>query len=180
MAASWTCVPKRTSGPEPRRASELWALPFRRRDVIVELATAVALTLSSSAMASTEVGQRTAEVELRLDRPLVFGGERPKATLVNPGHVRLVHGVRFTLERRQEGGWRVVNCGQAFIMPLLELRAGEVSAPQPIGFYGPPGPRRELKPGLYRVTKSVWPARTYPGRPMLRVSAIFRVAADAG
>jgi hypothetical protein len=68
----------------------------------------------------------------------------------------------------------VVNCGQAFIMPLLELRA--VSAPQPIGFCGPPGARRELKPGFYRVTKSVWPARTYPGRPMLRVSAIFRVA----
>jgi hypothetical protein len=71
--------------------------------VIVELATAVALTLSSSATASTEVGHRTAEVELRLDRSLVFGGERPKATLVNPGHVRLVHGVPFTLERRQEG-----------------------------------------------------------------------------
>jgi hypothetical protein len=93
--------------------------------------------------------------------------------------MRLVYVDPFKLERRENGAWNEINDGQAFLMPLWELRRGATSRPQPIGFYGPPGARRVLEPGLYRVTKAVWPARTYPGKPVLIVSAIFRVVRDA-
>jgi len=132
--------------------------------------------MGSSSGASMPVGEGEAAVQMHLSRSVVIGDERPNATLVNTGDVILVHGVPFKLERRENGAWRWVNRGQAFPMPLLELRPGETSRSQPIGFFGPPGARRALLPGVYRVTKAVSPARSYPGPPVLHVRAIFRVA----
>ena len=148
--------------------------------MIGEFVTALAVAVGPTSTASTAVGNRSAEVQLRLDRGTVFGDGRPNATLLNTGEIRLVYVDPFKLEQRENGIWREINGRQAFLMPLWELRRGATSRPQPIGFSGPPGARRELEPGQYRVTKEVWPARTYPGRPVLRVSAIFRVARPPG
>jgi hypothetical protein len=147
--------------------------------VIAAFVTALARAVGTSSTVSTAVGHRTAEVQLRLDQYVVSGDDRPNATLVNTGDVRLVYVDPFRLERREKGAWHEINDGQAFLMPLWELRPGDTSRPQPISFYGPPGSRRELEPGLYRVSKAVWPVRSHPGGRRVIVTALFRVVAGA-
>jgi hypothetical protein len=117
-----------------------------------------------------------AAVELRLEPSVVQSGEAPKATLTNTGKLELVYGVPFKLELKTEDGWRWVNRKQAFILPLIPLRRGETSDPQPIAVYRDEPTRVDLEPGLYRVTKTAGLADSYPAGPTLRVQAEFRVS----
>jgi hypothetical protein len=129
----------------------------------------------ASDVASASAGNRMARVELRLEPSAVRNGEAPKLTLTNTGRVNLVYGVPFELERQTASGWKWVNREQAFILPLLLLRPGETSDPQPIAVYVSEPTPVELAPGLYRVTKDAGLQDSYPSGRELRVSVTFRV-----
>jgi hypothetical protein len=94
---------------------------------------------------------------------------------VNEGHGQLGYSFGFRLERRDEERWRWVNRRQGFPLPLFYLAPERMSDPEPIEvFFDEPEPVK-LRPGLYRVTKSVDLAPGTPRLPRMEVSTTFRM-----
>lgn len=131
---------------------------------------------------STTADEQLVEVELRVDPP-ESDGEAVSWTLKNTGQVTLGYGHAFELERKRSDGWNGIDVNAAFTLELRFLSPGETSEPEVIEVFEKsarnvvPGPPRELKAGLYRLTTDVEiqaePERTY------RVAARFRIVAPA-
>ena len=103
-------------------------------------------------------------------------GRFPEAVLVNVGDGELGHGPGFQLELRTKQGWRWVNRRQGFSLPLFYLRPGERSNPESLAVYFDEPDPVPLRPGLYRVTKSVDLTPGRPRPPTIAVSTTFRVS----
>jgi hypothetical protein len=96
-----------------------------------------------------EVPEQRVDALLRLDRMVVRRGERSiGATLQNRGPVPLRFGAEYRLERRKLGVWMPVHLDIAFPLILLGLEPRESER---FEVYLP----EDLKPGRYRVSKSV-------------------------
>jgi hypothetical protein len=133
-------------------------------------------------------GKRTARLELRVFPGAVGVNEVPRAVLVNTGDVTVEFGHPFQLERKTSAGWRWINRGQAWTLPLLFVEPGESARAQQIGLWRmssaasrcSPGLRPcyvrvLLRPGLYRVTKGAKVVTADGGGRTLLVRATFRV-----
>jgi hypothetical protein len=138
--------------------------------------TAQASTVQgSTARARTFLDGKLKVVQLRIRPAEVVQGQAPKAVLVNTGDGQLGYSFGFKLERRGEKRWRWVNRRQGFPRPLFYLAPDRRSDPEPIEvFFDKPEPVN-LRPGLYRVTKSVDLAPGTPRPPRMDVRASFRV-----
>jgi hypothetical protein len=145
---------------------------------------------TSKGVAVADIGKRKARVELRVIPTVVGITQVPRAVLVNSGALTVEYSHIFKLERKTIAGWRWINRRQAWILPLLFLRPGESSRPQPIGVWRvnpqasrcPRSPepcclRVVLRPGLYRVTKAAEIVTGGAGAPQFVVRATFRVSA---
>ena len=127
-------------------------------------------------MSKAPVGNETKKVRLEIRPCPSKTTSAPKLFLINIGGGRLGYGPGFKLERKTDDGWRWVNRRQAFELPLIYLPPGATSKPEPIEVYlGRPQPV-ELKPGTYRVTKTLQltPGKARP--PTMAVRATFRLS----
>jgi hypothetical protein len=99
-------------------------------------------------------------------------GDTPRTQLVNVGRTEVGYGPGFKLERRVNGHWQWINRRQAFPLPLFYLEPGHKGAPEPLAVYFESPEPRELRPGLYRATKSVQltPGKERPPTMSIRVS----------
>lgn len=96
-------------------------------------------------------------------------------TLANVGDKVVGYGPGFKLERRTEGEWVWVNRRQGFNLPLFYVEPGRRGRPEPIAVYfQSPVPVR-LRPGLYRVSKTVQLTPGRPRPPTMEVAATFHV-----
>jgi hypothetical protein len=113
-------------------------------------------------------------VRLLISPARVVPGRWPQAVLLNTGEAQLGYSFGFKLERKTREEWAWINKRQAFPLPLFYLPPGRRSDPEPLAVYfGEPEPIH-LRPGLYRVTKSVDLAPGRPRPPTMSVSATFR------
>lgn len=115
-------------------------------------------------------------------RQLAHGGT-PKATLRNTGTMALEYGNDFTLERKTGAGWETVE--QPDDARIICAFTGEARLLQPggethqlISVCNRDGLREPLKPGRYRVSKTV----RHPDDPAvaLTLQARFRVLESCG
>jgi Big-like domain-containing protein len=128
-----------------------------------------------SAEASKSFAGKSNSVRLRITPCRVARGSAPRAVLKNTGDGELGYGFGFKLERKMGDTWRWINRRQAFILPLFYLAPGERSDPESLAIYfGKPQPI-QLRPGLYRVTKSVDLTPGRPRPPTMEVRATFQV-----
>jgi hypothetical protein len=135
---------------------------------------------AETGIAVASVGQQIARVELRIEPDAVETGGAPRAVLLNTGEVRVGYAPPFILERKTIKGWRPVNRRQAFRIPLRILEPGSTSDPQPIAVYFDEPTPVQLRPGLYRVTKSISLAPGQPRPPYMKVRATFSVLPGRG
>ena len=173
VAALCACTP----GSAPSAAAD--ATPFRA--LTGQKPQTVALTIQaqpvsvSTGRARTVLDGKLKAVQLRIRPAEVVHEQAPKAILVNEGEGQLGYGPGFKLERKGDQRWRWVNKRQAFPLPLFYLAPDQRSDPETIVvFIDEPEPVT-LRPGLYRVTKSVDLAPGRPRPPRMNVSATFRV-----
>ena len=101
----------------------------------------------------------------------------PELVLINTGEGRLGFGPGFKLERKEGQAWRWVNRRQAFHLPLIYLPQGETSKPEPIEVYIDKPKPLAMKPGIYRVSKTLQltPGKARP--PTMTVRATFKLGA---
>ena len=124
---------------------------------------------------STSFNGDEKRVRLRIVPCTIVSGRAPKAVLVNIGEGELGHSFGFKLERRTAEGWRWINRRQGFPLPLIYLRPDERSDPESLAVYFDEPRPIVLRPGLYRVAKSVDLAPGTPRPPTMSVTATFRV-----
>jgi hypothetical protein len=108
----------------------------------------------------------------------VDSSDTARLVLENLGEPRVGYAPAFKLEKKTHSGWRWINRRQAFTLPLFYLEPGERSDPQPIAVYFDKQEPLKLRPGLYRVTKTI---DLTPGKPRpltMDVKARFRVTAQ--
>jgi hypothetical protein len=129
----------------------------------------------STGRARTVLDGELKAVRLRIRPAEVIRGRSPKALLVNEGEGQLGYGFGFKLERKGEQRWGWVNRHQAFPLPLFHLAPNHRSDPEPIAVYLDEPETVTLRPGLYRVTKSVDLAPGRPRPPRMDVRTTFRV-----
>jgi hypothetical protein len=86
---------------------------------------------------------------LELSRNLVAPGDEITHTVVNDGEAALLFDVGYGIEERAAGDWRPLNIQMAFAAAGLCVPPGESSSP--IRTWIP----RSLRPGKYRITKSL-------------------------
>ena len=124
----------------------------------------------------SQVGDSMKEVRLEIRPCPSDSASTPKLVLINTGEGRLGFGPGFKLERKQGQGWRWVNRRQAFHLPLIYLPQGTTSKPEPIEVYIDKPKPLELKPGIYRVSKTL---QLTPGKmrpPTMTVRATFKLS----
>ena len=121
------------------------------------------------------VDGRLRRVRIEVTPCPVPAGEAPEATLTNTGETAVGYGPPFKLEKKASNGWRWINRRQGFILPLFHLEPGATGEPQPLAVYFKSPKPVELKPGVYRVTKSVQLTLDEARPPEMKVSTQFRV-----
>jgi hypothetical protein len=108
---------------------------------------------------------------LRDNSANTIGKYRPNRGGLRPG---------FKLERKLKNRrWRWVNRRQAFTQPLFYLEPGEKGESEPLVVYFGTPEARELKPGLYRATKSLQLTSGEPRPPTMDIRVNFRMLAQA-
>jgi hypothetical protein len=130
---------------------------------------------ASTGRARTVLDGKLKAVQLRIRPAQVVQGEAPRTVLVNVGEGQLGYSFGFKLERKGEEQWRWVNRRQAFPLPLFYLAPGRRSDPEKVEVFVDMPKPITLRPGLYRVTKSLDLAPGKPRPPRMDVSATFRV-----
>lgn len=170
LFALLACTSDNPEGP----ASEAY-----RPDIVSQNNDSARNSSGSSARCTDETatwfeGKRIA-IRLRITPCRVVVGDAPQAVLVNIGDGELGYGFVFKLERRRDEGWRWVNKRQAFPLPLFYLAPDARSDPESLAVYFNKPKPIELRPGLYRVTKSVDLTPGKPRPPTMDIRAAFRV-----
>jgi hypothetical protein len=128
---------------------------------------------SSKATASVNGEPRRVRIDVAPCR--VRLGETPRTRLINIGRTEVGYGPGFKLERKVNGRWRWINRRQAFTLPLVNLEPGEKGESEPLAVYLGSAEPLELKPGLYRATKSL---QLTPGErrpPTMEIQVSFRI-----
>lgn len=95
-------------------------------------------------------------------------GRAVRIRLENTGSVDAAYGYPYRLQRRQGKGW-VSQPVPPFFSARLSVRSGHAGICQTVQT------RESSAPGLYRVSKLVWPAEAKSERPKVLVRATFRV-----
>jgi hypothetical protein len=149
--------------------------PANRASAVSHQRSAAPAEDTSRGQSSTRFRGKRMGVRLVITPSRVAPGQSPTAIFINTGKGSLAYSFPFKVERRTDRGWRWINRRQAFTLPLLPLAPGERSEPQSLAVYrGGPTPVN-LRPGLYRVTKSFDLTSGVPRPATISVSASFRV-----
>jgi hypothetical protein len=125
----------------------------------------------ASRTVKTEPG---AEFKIRLlvSRATVPQGGTVRIRLENLGAVDAAYGYPYRLQRHERKGWVSLPVGP-FFSARLTVRSGTAGICQTIRMA-----RSTAPPGVYRVSKSAWPAAEKDERPKVVARATFRVVAD--
>jgi hypothetical protein len=113
------------------------------------------------------------KVRLVTSRKTVPPGGTVRIRLENRGTVDAAYGYPYQLQRREQNSWINQPVGP-FFSARLTVRAGSAGRCQAIHM------AKSSLSGLYRVSKSAWPATAKTERPKTVVRATFRVSADKG
>jgi hypothetical protein len=117
------------------------------------------------------------KVEITVEPCPATVGQDISVTLTNTGPTRLGYGPGFKLERRVQDRWEWVNRDQAFELPLFYLESGKTSEPETIEVYLDEPDPISLKPGVYRVSKTLQLTPGKPIPPTMTVRAKFALRA---
>ncbi len=114
------------------------------------------------------------KVRLAISSKKISSGGTVRIRLENSGAVDAAYGYRYQLQRSEGSSWVSLPVGP-FFSARLTVRSGRAGICQAIHI------ARSSAPGVYRVSKSAWPAAEKDERPTALVRATFRVAAgDSG
>jgi hypothetical protein len=112
------------------------------------------------------------KVRLLISGTAVPQGGTVRIRLENLGAVDAAYGYPYRLQRHERKGWVSLPVGP-FFSARLTLRSGTAGRCQTIHM------ARSSAPGVYRVSKSAWPAAEKDERPKAVARATFRVVADS-
>jgi len=130
----------------------------------------------SAFCASRSVGTETNakfKVRLAISRKAISLGGTVRVRIENPGAVDAVYGYPYRLQRREQNAWINQPVGP-FFSARLTARSGSAGRCQAVHI------AKSAAPGIYRVSKSAWPADAKDERPKVVVRATFRVLAGDG
>jgi hypothetical protein len=113
------------------------------------------------------------KVRLAISRKTVPPGGAVRIWIENAGAVDAAYGYPYRLQRYEQGSWVKLPTGP-FFSARLTVRSGRAGICQVIHLAG------SSPPGVYRVSKSAWPAEATDERPKAVVRATFRVMACGG